>query len=204
MSGNWYHTYGKTDGMDLIDRLKKEHLVDDVMLDQLRERIKDERVIVSRLKCERCGAEILSVFDKWNENQWWGYLGNQAAKAKTYTYSTIVNVLRMLNGGWDFDSDRPMSWPNNPLYNVHARIHTKPVKDYSMICKPNSIHMLCNECFRKTYRRVKIYQKDGKHLWSSNVSHLEISVVPELNETVESVLLDLKIPLEDVTWDGQG
>ena len=78
------------------------------------------------------------------------------------------------------------------------------MRDYSIICAPNSLHRLCNECFQKTYSRVKVYPKDEASRmrlgWSPAVTHVEISVVKALNETVESVLQELHVPIDCVTW----
>ena len=194
MAGHWYRTYKETDGTEYVDRLLEKGLVDKNEATRLKQEILDVKTSVSRLKCERCGRELLSVFDKFNENKWWGYLGNQARKPTAYVYSPVLNVMRKLDGCEGF------VWSDNPLYNVHARIHTKPVKDYSLICRPGSLCMLCNDCFQKTYNRVKVYPRDNCQPFPKNVEWIEISVVLDMHETVESVLKDLGLPLDQVRW----
>ena len=133
-----------TDGQDVVIQL--EGKIDYKQLKELSDAVKNAKTHIGRLRCEYCGEEILSVVDKWNSSQWWGYLGNQATRPNIYQYSPIIRVLRLLDG-------RKMNenWSENKLYNVHARIHSKPVKDYSIICKPNSLHMLWAHVFSVTY-----------------------------------------------------
>lgn len=204
MSGYWYSSYGKTDGTEFVDVLLERDMIDQKRAEMLKDELTQAHTSVSRLKCERCGKEILSIFDEYNQQQWWGYLGNQASKTNVYRYSTIIKVLRMLGGVLDANDESKIyfnTWPDNSLYNVHSRIHTWPVKDYSWICRQNSIWMLCNECFRKTYRRVKVYENEGSGLFRNGVKRLEVSVVPELDETIESVLKATGIDMNKVWWE---
>lgn len=206
MSGYWYRTYNETDGSEFVDKLLESGQIDPSKAAELKQELAKANTSVSRLKCERCGKEILSVFDRYNRDQWWGYLGNQASKVNVYRYSPIIKVLRMLAGVVDPMDENMVyfnTWPDNRLYNVHARIHTWPVRDYRWICKPNSIWMLCNDCFRKTYRRVKVYENEGAGLFGNGVQRLEVSVVPELGETVEGVLKDTCVDTSKVWWEAQ-
>lgn len=195
MNKLWYKTYDESDGTWVVDTLLESGLVDQKQADELRAEVIDAKTKVEKCHCEYCGREVLSVFDRFSNNKWWGYLGNQSIRPGCYGYSPVIRALRILYGHPEG------TWSNSPLYNVHARVHSKPGRDYSVIARPGSLKILCNECFRKTYRRVKVFQRPGERLWSPSVSHVEVSVLPERGETVQSVLKDLNYDFTKLTWE---
>lgn len=146
----------------------------------------ENNVKISRTHCEYCENEILAVWDNHNTSNWWPYLGNQARKPKTYFYSPIIQKMReyynVVGEVWD-----------NPLLNVHARCHSTPT-NWSKRASDASIRILCNSCFQKTYKRIKVQGNDGI-LYS-------LSVLEERGETIESVMKDLDIQGEIVGKGG--
>lgn len=192
----WKSPYDVKSGIYVVDALLDRGALDEEEANQLRDRIVRTHGTVGKMLCDYCGKEVLVVRDDYCSSQWWGYLGNQATKPRTYMASPLIRAMRMLDGAVG------RVWPENRLYNVHARIHTSPVKEYGLICSDDSLQMLCNDCFRKTYRRVKIYPQEGYHPWK-NVERLEITVIPERGETVESVLRSCCIDSRHLVWEGK-
>ncbi len=72
----------------------------------------------------------------------------------------------------------------NNLLNVHARAHSDPT-NWAVRASSASIRILCSNCFQKTYNRIRVLGDDG-------ITYA-ISVIPERDETVESVMEDLGI-----------
>lgn len=152
-----------TDGTEFCKSEKERDLV-----------IKNETKI-GHTHCDYCGKEILAVWDIYNSNKWFPYLGNQSKKPKTYSYSPIIQIMRK------FYNAEGKVWNNN-LLNVHARIHSK---DWGLRCKDGSIKILCNECFQETYNRIQVELNNG--------SICAISVVESRGETAESVMKELNL-----------
>lgn len=146
---------------------------------------KENQVSISRTDCEYCGKEVLAVWDKHNNMNWWPYLGNMAKKVNTYKYSPIINIMK------ENDNSLNKVWQNN-LLNVHARIHSS---DWGLRCKKGSIKILCNDCFQKTYNRIQVRLNDG--------SIIAVSVVEDMGETIESVMEELNIKGEVIGKGGK-
>lgn len=127
--------------------------------------------------CDYCGKEIDAIWDDYCKNNWC-YFGVQAIKPNVYKYSPVIQYLRKINNSLG------QSWNNgNNLLNSHTRIHCEPSNYDVNIKTQNAIKVLCNECFKKTYNRVKIELSNG-FLYS--ISILE-------TENVEDVLKELNI-----------
>ena len=141
----------------------------------------EEHVLIGHTKCDYCGKEILYVWDKYVEKQYWPYLGNQARKPNTYKYSKIIQIMR------NFFNCEDKIWDEkhgNTLGNNHARCHS------SLASNPKrwsdaSIRLLCSTCFQKTYNRIKVKGDDG--------IDYSLSVVEDRGESIESVMEDLNI-----------
>ena len=136
---------------------------------------------ISKTQCDYCGEEVLCVWDDYNKNQYWPYLGNAARKPNTYKYSDIIQTMREYFGvsGKVWDEEH-----GNNLMNLHARCHSTP-NDWSKRAHPNSLRILCPKCFQKTYKRVKVLGDNG--------IEYQLTVLPERGETVESVMKELDI-----------
>lgn len=139
--------------------------------DKEKEEVKKVHTKIGHTYCDYCGKDVICIWDDYNKDNWYGYLGNQAQIPRNYTYSPIINILRKT----------PYM---NSIYNLHSRCHTKP-NDWSKRAHKNALRILCTECFKKTYKRVKVKSNDG--------ILCEISVLPERGETIESVMDDLDI-----------
>lgn len=143
--------------------------------------VKESKTQIGHCKCEYCGKDLLAIWDNNNKQSWYPYLGNQARKFNTYSYSPIINIMRKYynveNKVWDEDH-------GNNLMNLHARAHSKP-NNWAKRAHPNGIKILCNNCFQKTYQRIKVQGNDG-YLYS-------LSVLPDRGETIQSVMKDLDI-----------
>lgn len=176
-----------TNGYEIVQVLWYSNLIKMEDLQKLRDELNSAKTRIDYCTCDYCGKEIMKVRDKFCSNPWWGYLGNQARKPNVYSYSPIINLIRKID---------PTC---SDLYNLHARVHTKPIRDYSIICSPNSLHNLCNDCFMKTYTRIKVYAKPP-YKFPDKVTYIEISVLQEKGETVESVLRDLGMNPNNFVW----
>ena len=145
-----------------------------------------EGVLIGHDHCDYCGCDIIGVWDEHNIHQWFPYLGNQCRKPNVYQYSRVIQAMRehfdVLGKVWNEDD-------GNNLLNVHARAHSEPT-NWSVRASTASIRLLCNKCFQKTYKRVKIQSPDGI-LYA-------ISVLPERGESIKSVCKDLGITGEVV------
>lgn len=136
--------------------------------------------LIAHLNCEYCGTDIISVFDEHNKKNWYPYLGKQVERSGVYEYSEAVQKIKSFYGVGDgeiFTQER-----GNNFMNCHARFHSQP-NNWKYRASPQSIRMLCNNCFLKTYNRMKIEMEDGT---IAALSVLE-------NETVEQVAEDLGI-----------
>lgn len=136
---------------------------------------------ISKTYCDYCEKEVLCVWDDYNKNQYWPYLGNQARKPNTYKYSDIIQKMRnhfnVVGKVWDEEH-------GNNLMNLHARCHSTP-NDWSKRAHPNSLRILCSSCFQKTYKRIKVLGDNG--------IEYQLTVLPERGETIESVMKELNI-----------
>jgi len=149
--------------------------------EKIKQELKDAETKIGHLKCEYCGKDIISIWDKYNNSNWWPYLGNQARKPRTYNYSPIIRLLRR------YFEVEGLVWDEahgNNLINVHARAHSNPT-NWAVRASSASIRLLCPACFQKTYNRTQIQGDDGI-LYA-------ITVLRERGETVESVMKDLGI-----------
>ena len=126
---------------------------------------------IGHTNCDYCGKEIICIWDEFNSNKWYGYLGNQVQNTKNYQYSPIISILRKYN-------------KIDKVYNLHSRCHTYP-NDWSKRAHENALKLLCNDCFRKTYKRISVKSTDG--------ILCKISVLPDRGETIESVMEELEI-----------
>lgn len=138
-------------------------------------------VSIGHTTCDYCQRKIIAVWDEHNKNNYWSYLGNQVKKPHVYRYSKIIQAIKK-----KFDALDKV-WTNengNNLLNVHARAHSSPT-DWSTRASEASIRLLCNECFQKTYNRIKVQ--------GSNNTIYALSVVLDRGETIESVMKDLGI-----------
>ena len=129
-------------------------------------------------KCDYCGKEILAVWDGFNADNYWPYLGVQSKRLNSYTYSPIIQIMRKnyeLKG---------LDWKDNNLLNSHTRVHSDSW-DMSIRMSENALRFLCNDCFQKTYNRYQVRGNNGI-LYA-------LSVVEDRGETIESVMKDLNI-----------
>lgn len=128
--------------------------------------------------CDYCNREILAVWDGYNSDNYWPYLGNMSKRRNTYKYSPIIEVLRKryIEEGKD--------WKDNNLINSHTRVHSDKY-DLRRRMADNSMRLLCNECFQKTYKRTLVDGDDG--------NQYAISVLEDREETIESVMKELGI-----------
>lgn len=129
-------------------------------------------------KCDYCGKEILAIWDDFNTNNYWPYLGVQSKRLNSYTYSPIIQIIRK---NYELKS---LDWKDNNLLNLHTRVHSDS-GNMSIRMSENALRFLCNSCFQKTYQRIKVQGDDGI-LYS-------LSVLQDRNETIESVMSDLGI-----------
>lgn len=148
----------------------------------------DNNPRISHTHCDYCRRDVLGVWDDYNKDKWYPYLGNQARKPRTYGFSPIIRSMREFYGVtgqvWGNDPSAP-----NELLNLHARIHTYP-NNWQLRAHPRSLKILCNECFQKTYKRVKLLVPDRG-------IRVEVSVMPEFGETVQSVCEEIGIPFSE-------
>ena len=140
---------------------------------------------ISKTCCDYCGKEVLCVWDDYNSDKWFPYLGNMAKKVNTYKYSPIINIMKK------YDNSLNKVW-HNDLLNVHARIHSR---DWGLRCKEGSIKILCNDCFQKTYNRIQVRLNNG--------SIIAVSVVEDMGETIKSVMEELNIKGEVIGKGGK-
>lgn len=168
---------------DIMNRMK-ENPTDGTEYGLTREESIKEHVLIGHTKCDYCGKEIIYVWDKNVENQYWPFLGNQARKLNTYKYSKIIQLMRKFfnceDKVWDEEH-------GNNLGNNHARVHSSKANNPKR-WSDQSIRLLCNSCFQKTYKRVKV-------IGTGNDEGIEyaLSVLPDRGETVESVMKDNNI-----------
>lgn len=138
-------------------------------------------VSIGHTTCDYCGKEVIAVWDEHNHKNYWPYLGNQSRKPNTYRYSLIINAIRK------YYAVEGTIWTDekgNNLLNVHARAHSDPT-NWSVRASKESIRLLCNSCFQKTYQRIKVLGNDG-------ITY-SLSVVKDRDETIESVMSDLGV-----------
>ena len=141
----------------------------------------EDGINIAHTNCDYCDKKIIAVWDKDNKMNWWPYLGHQSRRPNTYKYSNIINLIRKFHNveGVVFrDED------GNNLLNVHARCHSNPT-NWSKRVSSASIRLLCNKCFQKTYKRILIKGEDG--------FEYSLSILPERNETIESVMKEFNI-----------
>lgn len=146
--------------------------------------ISNEEVSIGHLKCDYCGCDIIAVWDKFNKNKYWPYVGNQARIPKNYKYSKIIQNIRKF---YKKENQVFRQKDGNNLLNLHARCHSSVYYNPKRWSK-ESIRFLCNDCFQKTYNRIKIKGKN-----EDEGIEYSISVIPDRGETIESVLKDLNI-----------
>lgn len=151
--------------------------------------------IVQYGNCDYCETEIISVTDN-ERNSYFPYLGNQCEIPRNYLYSPIVEALRKYNEvgytGPEMEERRigVLSFTQNNgnnLVNIHSRLHVKDAKGRSLspwqYQSGDAYRCLCNNCFKKTYKRVKIKGKN-------NLVY-EITVLP--HEDIDEVIKECKI-----------
>lgn len=143
-----------------------------------------ERVLIGHTQCDYCGKEILAVWDKNVDKQYWPFLGNQARKPNTYKYSQIIQAMRKFYNvtGLVWDEEH-----GNNLVNVHARCHSSVSSNPKRWCDA-SIRLLCPSCFQKTYNRIKVIGTGA----DAGIEYA-LSVVESRGETIKSVMKDLGI-----------
>lgn len=135
---------------------------------------------IAETTCEYCGRTVLAVWDK-GISSWYPYLGNQAVKANVYRASPIIQAMRKY---YHVEGEPWTIEKGNNLLNIHARAHSDP-NDWSKRAHPNGIKILCNQCFQKTYNRIKVLGNNG--------IMYSLSVIPSRGETIYSVMEDLGI-----------
>lgn len=128
-----------------------------------------ESCIITHSKCEYCGTDIIQVKDGLR-NSHFGYLGNQAAIGKNYLYSPSIEAIRKFyQVGWEDFKERKER-PNgvfftqelgNNLVNIHSRLHVHKEGSRKLIGPWNyqsgdAYRVLCNNCFKKTYKRLSV------------------------------------------------
>lgn len=120
-------------------------------------------------RCEYCKEEVVQVKDD-DRNSHFGYLGNQAVIGKNYLYSPSIEAIRKFyDVGWeDFKSQKERKNGasftqelGNNLLNVHSRLHVRREGFRSLIGPWNyqsgdAYRLLCNNCFKKTYKRLSV------------------------------------------------
>lgn len=117
-------------------------------------------VRVLLLRCERCGAPMLAVFDSMLDSDCvaHGYLGCQAAAGR-YRYSPVMNHLRRAQNPEvaQFLEQNSLDVKSLAL-NSHTAVHVErdhPL-DSNIRCMKGVHFYLCNSCFRKTCRRILV------------------------------------------------
>ena len=162
----------------------KENPTDGTEYGLTKEESLEEHVLIGHTKCDYCGKEILYVWDKNVELQYWPFLGNQARKPNTYKYSKIIQAMRKF---FNCENEVWTEEKGNTLGNNHARVHSSK-KDNPKRWSDNSIRLLCSGCFQKTYNRIKV-------IGAGEDEGIEyaLSVIPERGETIESVMKDNNI-----------
>ena len=141
--------------------------------------------------CEYCGCEIIQVTDN-SRSSYYGYLGNQAEIANNYLASPSVEAMRKFyDVGWEeYHVERRSNGlsftqqKGNNLYNVHSRLHVKQKGKRGLVhpwnyARGDFCKILCNDCFKKTYKRLSIDVRDGLTF--------EVTVLPheDLGEVIE-------------------
>lgn len=142
---------------------------------------KIDGVKIGHTNCDYCGCEVIAVWDENNIKNYWPYLGNQFVKPNVYKGSKIAQRIR---NNYNCQNKVFRQENGNNLLNVHARCHSSPT-DWSRRASKESIRLLCNSCFQKTYNRIKV-KGDNSILYA-------LSVLPDRGETIESVMKDLNI-----------
>lgn len=146
--------------------------------------------------CEYCGTEIIEVRDDYF-NKFYGALGNQAVRPGIYFGSKAIQTIKQFyQVGWiDLDTKRARKNGNyfsqelgNNLYNVHSRLHVHEKGSRKLIgpwrfANQNSFKVLCNNCFKKTYRRVSVNARSGLVY--------DVTVLP--GETLRGVLQEIGV-----------
>lgn len=137
---------------------------------------------IFQCNCDYCNKDIFIIFDDFIIKDGYSiYQGIQAKKNNCYKYSPIINKIR----NCEIDNIKIEN-----IANSHTRIHTNQLNDLDLRFKDNRcFRRLCNECFLKTYNRVKILDE------YSNIEYA-LSVVNDSKinkyENIDSLLLEFK------------
>lgn len=158
--------YKHTDGSEFC-LTKKDHVL-----------LKLTYAEVHYCKCDYCNKEILAVWDGYNCDNYWPYLGNQSKRINSYEYSPIIETMKK------YYKENNLNWKDNNLLNSHTRVHSDSW-NLSIRMTKEALRFLCNDCFQKTYNRIQVLGNNGI-LYA-------LSVVEDRNETIESVMEELYI-----------
>lgn len=165
-----------TDGSEFIDDSLSE-----VEKEEIKKKLKEDAVLIGHTKCDYCNRNIIGVWDKHVNNQYWPFLGVQSKRANSYKYSYIMNLIK------EHYVRNNKDWKENNLLNNHARCHSS-ISSNPKRWSDASIRILCNDCFQKTYNRIKV-----KGTGNDKGIDYALSVLTERGETIESVMKDLNI-----------
>lgn len=152
--------------------------------------------VITHSNCEYCNEHIIQVKDD-ARNSHFGYLGNQAVIGKNYLYSPSIEAIRKFyDVGWENYKEREMRayGPSftqelgNNLLNVHSRLHVRRKGSRTLIGPWNyqtgdGYRLLCNNCFKKTYKRISIAGSDDLIY--------DITVLP--HEALEQVIEECQV-----------
>lgn len=168
--------YKKTDGSEFCKNRNEIFLVKSAFTE------------IYYLKCDYCGKEILAIWDGYNADEYWSYLGQQSKRQNTYSYSPIISILRKRY------REDGLDWKNNNLINSHTRIHSDSYNIESRMTD-KAMRILCNDCFRKTYNRILV--EDEK----TGIKYA-LSVLEERGETVEDLIKEFNIQNQKIIGKG--
>ena len=144
----------------------------------LSEKILNSNPNIYKYNCDYCGKEIFIVFDDFIFKDGYSiYQGIQAKRLNCYKYSPIINLIR---------DNGIKNIAINELANSHTRIHSNKMSDLDLRFKDKRcFKRLCNDCFLKTYNRIKVLDE------STNIEY-SLSIVNDYKinkfETIENVL----------------
>lgn len=143
-------------------------------------RTKIQKSRVFKCKCDYCKKDIFIVFDDIISADGYSiYQGIQAQKNNIYKYSSIVNEIRKGN----------LNFSINDLCNSHTRIHSDNKDDLDLRFSKLCFRRLCNKCFRKTFNRIKVLDKN------TNITYA-ISLINDpginKNENIKDALEEFK------------
>lgn len=172
-------------------------------LDRMKE-IKNSQSIHNEFKiiptqCDYCNRKIYAVWDEHNIRDWNPYIGTMAVQQSRYKYSEVINKIR--------------SGLNITVHNIkpedlmctNARIHSEPASDEIRFNKESG-RVLCVDCFRKTFNRVKFNGIPQKEYYGEELNYQRLfsaSVVKEFGETVEQVAKDNHIDFVSLIGKGR-